>query len=90
MVFSPYKTRRLSFQRGLIMKQVYISFNVLQKLKSGEEVESKVFECDEYIFFDVGIRLFLGNDDITFPWHTINNIEKVTSEEGRSVYDVEG
>ena len=72
------------------MKQIYISFNVLQKLKSGEEVESKVFECDEYSFFDAGIRLFFGDGDITFPWNTINNIEKVTTEEVRFAYDVEG
>lgn len=63
------------------MKQIYISFNVLQKLKSGEEVESKVFECDEYAFFDAGVRLFIGENDISFPWQVINNIEKVTSKE---------
>lgn len=62
------------------MKQVFISFKEIQKLRTGEEFKEKIFDCESYVFFDVGIRIATEDSQLTFPWGNIANVEELTGE----------
>lgn len=62
------------------MKQVFISFKETQKLRTGEEFKEKIFDCESYVFFDIGVRIVTEDSQLTFTWGSINNIEELTGE----------
>lgn len=62
------------------MKQVFISFKETQNLRTGEEFKEKIFDCESYVFFDVGVRIVTEDSQLTFTWGSINNVEELTCE----------